>query len=310
MPVPSGSDPSNLYGAELVTVPYVSVASFAAFPSYAELDNLVTGVISASANNAQLNDLLIQSSQWALDQINMPVHGVVHTENVKMRPQRNGSLSWHPSRNPVRSIIGMQYCYDGNFGASGSVQIVTDFTGVWIEEDTQVNLPFAAMGGTLNGLQFGPPGGWQSEIYSTWTYHAGFPHALLAASTIVGAQVITVTDPTAIVPGSRLRIWEPGVEEACTVAASYAVGSTTVPLNSPLVNAHASAVTVSAIPSTVQLAVVYYTCALLMRPDSRAEDQWPDTRTGITTRSEDTRKDGTGLVAEAYRQLRSYGRVR
>jgi hypothetical protein len=83
-----------------------------------------------------------------------------------------------------------------------------------------------------------------------------------------------------------------------------------VPLNAPLVNAHAAGVTVSAIPSSIQLAVVYYTCALLMRPDARAEDQFPDTRTGITTRSEDARRDGTGLVAEAYRQMRSYSRVR
>lgn len=310
MPVPSGSDPSHLYGATLVTLPYVSTASFAAFPSYAELDDLVTGVISASANNAQLNDILIMASQWVSDQVNMPVHGSVQIENKIMRPQCNGSLSWHPANNPVKSVIGLQYCYDGNFGASGSVQTVTDFSGVWVEEDAQVNLPFAAMGGTLNGLQFGPVGGWQTPLYTTWTYHAGFPHALLGANTSIGATTITVTDPTALVAGDRLRIWEPGVEEACTVAASYAVGSTSVPLNSPLVNAHTTIATVTAIPSTLQLAVVYYTCALLMRPDSRSEDQFPDTRTGITTRSEDARRDGTGLIAEAYRQIRSYGRVR
>lgn len=310
MPVPSGSDPSALYGAELVTLPYVTPASFAAYPSYAELDNLVTGVITAAANNAQLNNMLVQSSQWVTDQANVPLHAHNKAENKLMRVASNGSLSWHPAHNPVKLVTGLQYSWSGNFGATGSVQTVTDFTGVWIEESAQVNLPFAAMNGTMNGLQFGPVGGWQSPLYTSWAYQAGFPNALLAASTSAGAQVLTVTDPTGIVPGDRLRIWEPGVEEAVTVAASYGVGSTTVPLNSPMTNAHTTIAGVSAMPSSIMLAVVYYTCALLMRPDSRAEDQWPDTRTGITTRSEDARKDGTGMVAEAYRQIRSYQRVR
>src|SRR6266487_986969 len=134
MPVPSGSDPSSLYGAELVTLPYLTPETFAAFPSYAELDDLVTGVISAAANRAELNNELIRASQWAADQVNMPLHGVIKVENKIMRAQRNGSLRWHPAFNPVKSVIGLQYCYDGNFGATGSVQTVTDFTGVWIEE--------------------------------------------------------------------------------------------------------------------------------------------------------------------------------
>lgn len=306
MPVPSGSDPSSLYGAELVTVPYVSVASFAAFPTYAELDNLVTGVISASANNAQLNDLLVQSSQWATDQANLPLHAHIKVENKIMRPQRNGSLSWHPAHNPIKVVTALQYAYD----LQGASFVVTDLSGVWIEESAQVNLAVPAMNGNLNSIQFGPPGGFTSPIYTTWTYQAGYTNTLLGASAIAGATNVVVSDPTGIVAGDRLRIWEPGVEEAVTVAASYGLGSTTVPLNAGLVNAHASGAAISAMPSTLQLAVVYYTCALLMKPDGRAEDQWPDTRTGITTRSEDARRDGTGLIAEAYRQLRSYARVR
>jgi hypothetical protein len=298
------------YGGELVTLPYVSPSSFKAYPSYAELDNLVTGVITQAPNDAQLNDMLIMSSQWATDQANVPLHAHIKTENKVMRVQRNGSLSWHPAHNPVKTVTALAYNWNGNFGATGSSTAVTDFTGVWIEESAQVNLPFAAMNSTLNGLQFGPVGGWTSPLYTAWTYQAGFTNALLAAPTIATATSLTVTDPTGIVPGDRLRIWEPGVEEAVTVASNYVIGSATVPLVSPMTNAHTTIAGVSALPSSIMLAVVYYTCALLMRPDSRAEDQFPDTRTGVTTRSEDGRKDGTGMIAEAYRQIRSYTRVR
>lgn len=308
MGVPSGSDPSTLYGAELVTTPYVTPATFSAYPTYAELDNLVVDSISAAANLAQLNDMLIMSSQWASDQVNMPLHGHIHIENVQLRVQRNGALSFHPEHNPVRQggVLALQYAWY----LGGPVSAVTDLTGQWIEANAQVNLPFPAMNTSLNGIQFGPPVSTSQPIPTTWTYAAGYPCTQLAAPTIVGATTLTVTDPTAILPGDRLRIWEPGVEEAITVGAGYGIGSTTVPLSTALQNAHTAGAGLSAMPSDIMLAVVMYTAALAMRPDARAEDQFPDTRTGITTRSEDARRDGTGLVAEAYRLLRSFARVR
>lgn len=305
MPVPSGSDPSHLYGSPLVTLPYVTGQSFAAYPSYAELDNLVTGVITANANNAQLNNMLIQASEWATSVANMPLHGHEVVENKVMRVRRNGVLSWKPADSPVRAVTGLQYAWQ----LGQSVQTVADLTNQWIEGGAQVNLPFPAMSTGLNGLQLGPPA-MSGEIYTTWTYAAGYPHALLAQNSSVGATSIVVSDPTAIMPGDRLRIWEPGVEEACTVAANYGIGSTTVPLNSPLVNAHTTIAAVSGMPSDIMLSVTMYTCALLMRPDGTAEDQFPDTRTGITTRHDDARRDGTGLAAEAFRLLRTYMRVR
>src|SRR5256885_10959209 len=112
MPVPSGSDPSSLYGAELVSVPYVSTAAFKAYPTYAELDNLVVGAISAAANLAQLNDMLIMSSQWATDTCNMPLHAHIKVENTRLRVQRDGSLSWHPQHNPVRLVTALSYAWD------------------------------------------------------------------------------------------------------------------------------------------------------------------------------------------------------
>jgi hypothetical protein len=46
-----------------------------------------------------------------------------------------------------------------------------------------------------------------------------------------------------------------------------------------------------------------------MRPDTTAEDQFPNTQLGSNTRRNDPR-NGSGLIAEAARTLSSYGRVR
>jgi hypothetical protein len=149
-------------------------------------------------------------------------------------------------------------------------------------------------------------------VYTTWTYVAGYVTTLLAAGATAGATSLTVKDPTGIIAGDVLRIWEPGVEEAVTVANSYLPGSTTVPLTAALTNTHTAAAGISQLPADAQQAVVNYTCALLLRPDTAAEDAFPDAKVGVSTRTADSRKDGSGLVAEAVRLLRDggYGRVR
>lgn len=312
MPVPSGSDPSSLYGAELVNVPYVSPAMFKAWPTFAQVDNIVAGVVDAVSNLAELNTLLIEASQWATDQANSPLHAHVHVENKRLKVKRDGAFSWHPAHNPVRLVTALQYAYAGQLGDAGSVQTVTDLSGQWIEEGAQVFLPFPAMGTSLGGIQFGPPVQ-SSPMYTTWTYVAGNVVTRIAADVLAGASVLTVADPTGIQAGGKLMIWDcPASVEAVTVGTNYAVGSTTVQLSGPLRFAHTAAndVLIGDMPSSLQLAVVLYTASLLMRPDSTREDAFPDTRTGLTTRSEDARRDGTGLVAEAYRLIRSYQRVR
>src|SRR3954468_15330162 len=147
MPVPSGSDPSSLYGAELVTVPYVTPATFKAYPSYAEVDNLVVSA-AASAQLAQLNDILVMASQWASDAVNMPLHGHIAVDNTTLRVRRNGSLSWHPPHNPIRLVTALSYAWD----LSGTSQSVSDLSGQWIENGSQVDIAFPAMSTNLNGL--------------------------------------------------------------------------------------------------------------------------------------------------------------
>lgn len=287
---------------------------FLAYPTYMELDNLVSGLMgtyAAAANTNELTNIAVRASQWASDVCNVPLHAHTRQENARLRASRDGTLSFHPADNPVKTVTAVSYGYTG----SANLMAITDLSTLWIEEGAQVLLGFAPMSTKYNSIQFGPPST-SSELYTSWTYTAGYCNTLLASATTAGATSITVADPTGLVAGDVLRVWDPidtagiGGEEACQIAGTYVTGSTTVPLVSALTYAHHAASLVSEMPSDIQTAVVFYMCAMLSRPDSVAEDSFPDLRSGISTRAQDTRQLATGLIAEAYRNLRTYTRTR
>jgi hypothetical protein len=146
---------------------------------------------------------------------------------------------------------------------------------------------------------------------------AGYAATQTSAAVTAGATSITVADPTGIEAGGTYRIWEPGREEAISVSPlwqppvpSSIPAPATVLLAAPTVFDHEAGHDVSGLPADTRLAVVLYTISLLMRPDSSAEDEFPDTSMNSSTRGKDSRTTGQGLVAEARSILSSYQRVR
>jgi len=287
-----------------LTTPYLTVATFKAYPTYLDLQNLVSGDAVLAHQDDELNNILLRASAWALGVCNQPLHAHSNTQNVRLRPDRQGRLKWHPADNPVKKITGLSYGYQ-----PGALQAVTDLTSQWIEDDSQVIIQFGPLSPQFGAIQFGPPPG-SVEVYTTWTYLAGYVVTTLTATTIVGATSLQVADPTGILPGDVLRIWEPGFDEAVTVADTYVAGSTTVPLAAGTANPHIVGAGISQLPADAQQAVVNYAVALLLRPDTSKDDAFPDAPVPVSTRTDDSRKDGSGLVAEAIRLLRPYGRVR
>lgn len=288
----------------LIVEPYITVADFKAHPTYLALNNLRPGA-TAAAQDAELNNLLIEASDWASYTVcNQPLHAhTVTGERERVRLDRQGRLKYHAANKPVRRVTGLSWGYDPT-----AMNAVTDLTGVWVEKDVQVVASLAPLSRQFGQLQFGPAG--RGEIYTDWTYVAGFPVTTLAAPAVKPTSSVQPKDTTGIYPGDVLRIWEPGAEEAVVVAPGYVPGAATVPLTSPLVNDHTAGAGISAMPPGVRLAVVNYTVALLTRPPAQTQDAFPNARVSATTRKGDSRQDGSGLVAEARRMLRSYGRVR
>jgi hypothetical protein len=287
------------------TVPYITPASFRASPTFLDSRTLNVGSVSLADQDAELTNQLLKASSWASNTVcNMPLHAHSNTENLRLRPSRQGQLKFLASDAPVRAVTGFSYGYTPG---AANLRAVTDLTQQWIEGDSQIVFPFGSGVGSVP-IQFGPAYG--AELFTTWTYVAGFANATLTAAPIAGAVSLQVTNPVGIYAGDTLRIWEPGKEEAVTVAAGYVPGASVVPLTSGLVYGHAIGAGISGFPPDVLQAVTNYAVALLMRPDSTAEDEFPDNAPPATARARDPRKNASGLVAEALSLLRSYVRAR
>lgn len=298
----------------LVTVPYVTVASFKAYPSLTALGSLNSYSSLQGDQDAELYNLLLLASQWAADECDQPLHAHAHVDNGQDRIRSDGRLSHHADHQPVRQLTGFSYGYNGPVGMT----VVTDLTNQWIEGDGQIVLPW---GGTLNGsglssIQLSPPNP-SSLLFARWGYVAGYANTILAATANVGANSITVVDPTGIYPGDVLRIYDPGKEEVVIVGPGYVLGSTVVPLAAVLINTHtvagpavAQQIGVSMIPASAREAVQKYTLATLLRPVTQAEDPWPGNAPKISSRKGDTRGKGAGLIEAACRLLCNYKRVR
>lgn len=292
----------------MTDVPYVSAAAFRAHPTYLDTDGLRVGDPDPVAQEAELNNILLGASSWADNQCNQPLGAHVKTQQFRQRLNRYGRLSVHADDNPVVAVTRLAWGY-----TPSNLNAITDLSGVWIEDGRQILVPLPGPSIPVSaGLQFGGPSG---EVFVQLSYAAGYVTTLVAAAATVGVTALTVSDATCIVPGGQYRIWEPGAEETVTVSPSWTpvAGPTSSPVAVPLVSptrfAHTAGHDFSGLPAEARTAVVQYATATLMRPDSTAEDEFPNTSLGSDTRRNDPR-NGSGLIAEAARTLASYGRVR
>jgi hypothetical protein len=293
----------------MTDVPYVSTAAFRAHPTYLDVTGLRVDSSDPTDQDAELNNILLAASAWADNQCNQPLGAHAKTQQFRQRMDRYGRLSIHADDNPVVAVTGLAWGYTPT-----SLNSVADLSGVWIEDSRQilVTLPGPSIPAS-SGLQFGSPVG---EVFARLSYQAGYVATVLGTDSSAGATTLTVADPTGIVPGGQYRIWEPGSEETITVsptwtppAATAPPAPTTVTLAAPALNTHTAGSDLSGMPTEVRTAVIQYAMATLMRPDSTAEDEFPNTSLGSDTRRNDPR-NGSGLIAEAARTLASYGRVR
>lgn len=283
----------------MLVYPYVSVAEFRAHPTFLDTRNLRTGGTSAE-QDAALYNALLTASEWADDQVHMPLAAHVRTENARVIPDRSGRLRYHPEHAPVLQVTGLAT------GATPDELDAVTSPQVWTEQDGRIIVAFSPSGGSgLDALQFGatPSGG---EVLTSWTYVAGYPTTQLAEAADVGATTLVVRDTTGISAGDVLRLWTPGAEEAVTVAA---VGSGALTLAAGLKNAQTAESTISSLPTTARQAVINYAVAYLQRSGPVGEQrQGPamSSTSGDRTRS----TAGSHLITEAKRLLHTFARIR
>jgi hypothetical protein len=299
----------------LLTQPYVSVAEFRTAPTWLDSQDLVPGG-NQGAQDDELSNVLLRASAWADNycELRLGAHTVV--EQTRARPDRDGLLYLTPSNFPVRSVTALGY------GCSPQdMTLLPSLSQTWVEDSRGIVislLPFSAQ--FIGSLQFGPVPRPDAELFIQYSYVAGYANTTLASPATGGASSITVKDATGFMApatgiigtlaGSTARIWEPGVEEAVTVASGYTAGNTTIPLTSPLANAHTAGAVVSEFPAEVRQAIISYAVALLMREDVTGDEPWPGTPFGPSARMSKEGGKAGGLLEHAWSLLEKYKRVR
>lgn len=307
--------------SQATQLPYLTPAQFTAYPTWLDLDNLVPDGL-ASLQTDALSDVLLTASVWAdsvLDGMRLGAH-LVSGETLSTRAL-NGRVRLHPRDIPVSSVISVDYGWDpDNLTALNLAQVPlrNDGHGRWLTFRPQGAQSLAGPG----RLGWGGHGG-DRMIYVTWSYVAGFPSTTLSASCDPAANSIELADPTSVMPGQVLRIFDEGQSEAgatdvLTVASSYVPQVPTVPPTAtaiPLAGggttfAHGEGVGVTGMPRDALQAVVVYTVSLLMREDVAAEE--PPSEFGPAARTTGAAREGgaaSGLLNDAIGWLEKYRNV-
>jgi hypothetical protein len=288
---------------------------FRAYPTWLDTDNLLPGGVEAIQDDV-LADVLLSASDWAVGEVeNMPLHGhFVQGENTTARAKGGGRLFIRPKHIPVRAITALSYGWDP---ATLSSLALPD-SSMWIEDGRRVTFsPGGGLDFTGPAIQFGGGGRPGALTYVDWSYVAGYPSTYLPEAVAGGASSIEVADPTSILPGDVLRIYDPGQSEALTVASTYAPSIPTVPptpteipLASPTLYAHPATTGITGFPRRALQAVIAYGVALLMREDVSAEE--PESAFGPAARTTSTERGGqaSGLVNDARKWLAPYAPTR
>lgn len=314
---------SNPIGALLpastqpITRPYITPAQFAAYPTWLDLTNLVPNGL-ASLQTDDLSDVLLAASSWADDVcegMRLSAH-LVTGENITGRVSGGGRVTIQPRDIPVCSVTALSY------GWSPDAQTALALApGVIRDEGGGKLLSFRTGGGSAfigPAIQFGGgPVGLGGQAYVTWSYVAGFVTCALSASCAKGASSVTVDDPTGIMPGQTLRIYDEGEDksgasEALTLSATYVPQvptvpptATSIPLASPTLFAHGEGTGLTGMPRTMLQAVIVQAVALLMRTDVSGEEPSSDFGPAARTTMGGDREAGAagGLVNQAERWL-------
>lgn len=298
--------PVPLAQQNMLTIPFVTVATFRAHPTYLDTNNL-RGASSVQADqDAELNNCLLMASAQVENFCNQPIQAHISTDFDRTFVDRFGRLKHKAEDGPVRLLQSYTY-------ATTLSQVTSVGTPVFrVESDTQMIVELANSASSWTGaLQFGVPASSQ-ELFTSWTYVAGYANATLTNSPILGATSITVSNPTGIFAGDTLRIWEPGKEESVVVGSSWA-GQNTTPFTSASIPvsatqyAHAAGAGVTGFDQNLMIATIYYAIDGLQRYGT-SSSAWPSAKVKSATGKR--AEDASAWEQKAMRLLLTYRRPR
>lgn len=243
--------------------PYITVQEYITAPSAVNASNLVQGG-NPQANQQELASVIARASSVADEYVFGQQGCLAATENFDgpfwLRVNRFGYVSFRCSYHPVLQINAISIGWSASTQVALTPQQATDIN---IHPTGVVDIPTFTV---TNAGPVVPYAGWGvgSQLLVSMQYVNGYPNTTLQATVTAGATSIPVKTAAGIFPGSPLTIYDDGQgNETVTVASTYALGSTTVPLTVPLASNHSAGVSVSNMPPVVKQAVIALTSALI-----------------------------------------------
>ena len=280
---------------------YLTVAEYKNAPTSIDIDNLVINGNQA-AQDAELNNVILRASSYMDEYFNQNLVATQNTETQRVRMTPQGYISLHPFHNPIISLESFEYGSVPN-----TLYSLGDCSQAWFE-DQQIIIPSNQLLSTWTSqgpLQFGIPAMPGGQIFTKYTYVAGFVNTLVVEA-VAGEETMTVLNHEGIIAGSMLRIYDGSKSETVFVDTTYIYGSTTVPLTRALTYSHAGVATGN-MPNAVKQACILITTAFLKaRGDSSMT-------MGITPRAQSQTTGGERYgkeIALALDMVDKYRRIR
>ena len=249
----------------LFSTPYLTVAEYKQSPTAVDVNDLVSNG-SAALNDAELANVIARASSWMDAHCGQVLAATQDTESFRARVSRDGFLRLHPRYWPIINVVS------ASFGSAPSMMQTLDVTTAWLEPMAVV-FPVAGNGSRWMGsLQLPPAYAPNGEQFVTITYWNGYANTLISASVSAGATSITVADRTGFVPGQQFYIYDGATTEVVKVSSSHvpATGAGAVGLAAGTTAAHATGLSVSALPPSIKQAAIYMTNVVLKSQIGRA----------------------------------------
>ena len=285
------------------STPYLTLDEFKNAPTAIDIDNLVFNSQDPDVQDAELTNVIARASSWIDTYCNQVIAATVEQEQQRTRIGADGTFRFHPRYNPVIALTSLQY---GN--PSTQLQTLSDCSIAWIE-DSEIIVPYANLSLTYSSqgaLQFGFPTSPRVETYIKYTYVAGYANTTITSAT-AGQTTLTVANGTGITAGLLLKIYDGYNSEFVTVDSTYTFGSTTIPLVAPLVNSHASGISISALPPAIKEAAILVTTSMLKVRGDNSMVMSITSQAGTAMKGADLFGQDIGLAKELlipYRRVR------
>jgi hypothetical protein len=301
MPAPAVAAYVPTYATE---TPYLTVQEFLTAQTGVDTSQLVPGGTKAD-NAAALAELILQASSVANDFCRQVLAATSDVQVGEYRVFPDGTIRVWVAYTPLIIVSGVKV------GAvAGQLAALTDLSGLWIREKA-VRIPTAGLARAAAALGAATAG--PGYLFAEVTYINGFANTVLAAATAAGDSSVAVRSPLGIVPGLSLGIYSGANSEQITVAPSYTIGSTTVPLVAPMTYAHdpstvdGQQIAVSALPGAIRRAVIALTAYLIKTRG--AESVALVSVMQQPTKTQKIEPDGDEDLAIATRLLQPFQRV-